>query len=129
MITPTELMYTKNDEWVRIEANTATIGVTDYAQDQLSDIVYVEILVVEDEKVNKGDSCASIESVKAAADVYVPVSGKIIAVNEDLEDTPELINSDPFGSAWMVKIEMSDPSELDELINSEGYLKLIEEKE
>lgn len=126
---PTDLKYTKNDEWVRVEANTATIGVTDYAQDQLSDIVYVEILVSEDEEVSKGDSCASIESVKAAADVYVPVSGKITAVNEDLADTPELINSDPYGGAWMVKIEISDPSELEELINSEGYLKLLEEKE
>jgi len=126
---PDELFYTENDEWVRVDANTATIGVTDYAQDQLSDIVYVEILVGEDEQVNKGDSCASIESVKAAADVYVPVSGKITAVNEDLADTPELINSDPYGSAWMVKIEFSDPAELDELLNHEGYLKLIEEKE
>jgi len=126
---PSDLKYTKNDEWLRIEGNLGTIGITDYAQDQLSDIVYVEVLVSEGETVNKGDSCATVESVKAAADVYMPVSGTITAVNDDLSDEPELINSDPYEAAWMIKIEISDPSEIDSLLDSDAYIKLIEERE
>ena len=103
---PTDMKYTENDEWIKFEGNTGTIGITDYAQEQLSDIVFVEIIAEQDETLQKGDACATVESVKAAADVYMPVSGKIIAVNdEDLPDTPELINTDPYGEAWMLKIE------------------------
>lgn len=126
---PTDLKYTENDEWIRVEGNIGTIGITDYAQDQLSDIVYVEVLVAEGESVSKGDSCATVESVKAAADVYMPVSGNIIAVNDDLADEPELINSEPYGAAWMVKVEISDSSELESLLDSDAYIKLIEERE
>ncbi|UCH60277.1 MAG: glycine cleavage system protein GcvH [Anaerolineales bacterium] len=126
---PTELKYTQNDEWIRIEGNVGTVGITDYAQDQLSDIVYVEIVVSEGEKVNQGDTCATVESVKAAADVYMPVSGVISAVNEELADTPENINSDPYGVAWMVKIELSDTSELDDLMDSGSYQQLVESKD
>ena len=126
---PTDIKFTEQDEWVRVEGNIAKMGISDFAQDQLSDIVFVEILVAEGEDVNKGDSCATIESVKAAADVYIPVSGLIVAVNEELADSPEVVNSDPYGEAWMVKIEMSDPSELEQLMNSETYTKFIEEKE
>ncbi len=126
---PADLKYTKNDEWIRIEANVGTIGVTDYAQDQLSDIVYVEIVVAEGEKVNQGDTCATVESVKAAADVYMPVSGVITAINEELPDTPENINSDPYGVAWLVKIQLSDSSELDNLLDSGSYQQLVESKE
>ena len=129
MNVPADLKFTEQDEWVRVEGNTASMGISDFAQDQLSDIVYVEILVSEGEDVSKGDSCATLESVKAAADVYIPVSGKIVAVNEDLADTPEVVNSDPYGDAWMVKIEMSDSGELDELMDAEAYTKAIEEKE
>lgn len=125
---PDQLKYTTNDEWIKIEGNVGTVGITDYAQEQLSDIVFVEIVVSVDDVVKKGDSCATVESVKAAADVYMPVSGKIIAVNEDLSATPEMINSDPYGGAWMVKVELSDPSEADNLLDAARYLKNIEEK-
>lgn len=126
---PNELKYTENDEWIRVEGSTGTIGITDYAQDQLSDIVYVEIVVSDGETVSQGDSCATIESVKAAADVYMPVSGTIIAVNDDLADAPETVNSDPFGDAWMVKVEISDSGELENLLDAEAYEKLLASKE
>lgn len=126
---PTDLKYTKNDEWVRVEGNIGTVGITDFAQDQLSDIVYVEIVVAEGDEVSQGDTCATVESVKAAADVYLPVSGVISAVNDSLPDSPETINSDPYGAAWMVKIELSDPAELERLLDSKGYQELIESKE
>jgi glycine cleavage system H protein len=118
---PTNLKYTENDEWLRIEGDTATMGITDYAQDQLSDIVFVEYLLDEGDEASKGDTCATVESVKAAADVYLPVSGEISAVNEELSDNPELINSDPFGDAWMYKIKLSDPSEANDLLDSGSY--------
>lgn len=125
---PSTLKYTSNDEWIKIEDNIGTVGITDYAQEQLSDIVFVEVIVSVGDEVSKGDSCATVESVKAAADVYMPVSGKIVEVNEDLSSTPELINSDPYGAAWMVKVELSNPTELDSLLDSDAYLKHIEEK-
>jgi len=118
---PTDLKYTKNDEWVRVVNNVGTVGITDYAQEQLSDIVYVEIVISEGDEVAKGDSCATLESVKAAADVYLPVSGKVVEVNENLPDSPEGVNTDPYGAAWMVKIELSNPSELDGLLDAAGY--------
>ena len=121
MKTPAELKYTNNDEWVRVEDNIATMGVTDYAQDQLSDVVFVEIVVLEGDKMDKGETCAVVESVKAAADVYLPVSGEITAINEALMDGPELINQDPFGEAWIIKIKMSNPDELNDLMDAETY--------
>ena len=124
---PTDLKYTENDEWVRVEGDTATTGITDYAQDQLSDIVFVEYLLDEGDQGNKGDTCATVESVKAAADVYLPVSGEIIAINEDLSDSPELINSDPYGGAWMYKIKLSDPSEVNDLLDVAAYQALAED--
>lgn len=126
---PSDLKYTANDEWIRIEGNIGTVGITDYAQDQLSDIVFVEVIVSVGESVKKGDSCATIESVKAAADVYMPASGKILEVNDSLPDTPEVVNNDPYGAAWMVKFEINDPSELDQLLDSTAYEKNIAEKE
>ena len=126
---PQDLKYTENDEWIKVEGNIGTIGITDHAQDQLSDIVYVEIVVNEDEEISQGDSCATIESVKAAADVYAPVSGKVIAINDDLPDTPELVNSDPYGEAWMLKVELSDPSELDRLMDAAAYEASIADAE
>ncbi len=126
---PENLKYTANDEWIKKEGNTGTVGITDYAQEQLSDVVFVEIVVSEGDIVQKGDTCASVESVKAAADVYMPVSGKVIAVNEALPEAPEQINSDPYGAAWMVKIELSDPSEYDQLMDATAYGKNIETKE
>jgi len=124
---PNDLKYTENDEWVRVEGDTATTGITDYAQDQLSDIVFVEYILDEGDQGNKGDTCATVESVKAAADVYLPVSGEIIAVNEDLSDSPELINSDPYGGAWMYKIKLSDPSEVNNLLDVAAYQALDED--
>ena len=121
MKTPAELKYTNNDEWVRVEDNIATMGVTDYAQDQLSDVVFVEIVVLEGDKMDIGETCAVVESVKAAADVYLPVSGEITAINEALMDGPELINQDPFGEAWIIKIKMSNPDELNDLMDAETY--------
>lgn len=125
---PKDLLYTNNDEWVRVEGDTGTVGITDYAQDQLSDVVYVEVVVSEGEVVTQGDTCATIESVKAAADVYMPVSGKIIATNEELADTPELVNSEPYGAAWLVKLELSDSSELEGLMDAAAYEKFTAEK-
>ena len=126
---PGDLKYTEQDEWARVEDDVVTIGISDFAQDQLSDIVYVEFLVAEGEQVSKGDACATIESVKAAADVYLSVSGEVVAVNEALADTPEVVNSDSYGEAWMVKIKMSDPGELEQLMDAASYTKAIEEKE
>ena len=124
MKTPADLKYTKNDEWVRVDEDQATIGITDYAQDQLSDVVFVEIVAFEGESLNQGETCAVVESVKAAADIYMPVSGEIAEINEVLADTPEMINEDPFGEAWLLKIKMSNPDELNELLDAEGYKNL-----
>jgi len=121
---PAELKYTTNDEWVRIAGEEVVIGITDYAQDQLSDIVFVEIVAFEGDELEQGATCAVVESVKAAADVYMPVSGEIIAVNEALMDAPELINADPFGKAWILKIKLSNPEELDELMDADTYKNL-----
>ncbi len=125
---PEDLKYSENDEWIRVNGNTGTIGITDFAQDQLSDVVFVEIIAEPDETLKQGDACATVESVKAAADVYMPVGGTITAINENLLDTPELVNSDPYGAAWMVKIEFTDPSQLDGLLGSETYQKQCEER-
>jgi len=125
---PSELKYTSNDEWIRAEGNTATVGITDFAQNQLSDIVYVEIVVAVGDEVKKGDACTTLESVKAAADVYLPASGVVVAINEALPDTPEKVNSDPYGEAWMVKIELSNPGELDELLDAAAYQQAAEAK-
>ena len=129
MSNPKELKFAKSDEWVKVEGQIATIGVTDFAQSQLSDIVYLEYLVDMDDEISKGDSCATLESVKAAADVSSLVSGKVVALNEDLLNEFESINSDPFGKAWMVKIEIKDMSELDDLMDADKYTKYCEERE
>jgi glycine cleavage system H protein len=128
MNVPSDLKYTSNDEWIRVEGKTGAVGITDFAQNQLSDIVYVEIVVAVGDEVKKGEACATLESVKAAADVYLPASGKVVAINEALPDTPEKVNSDPYGEAWMVKIELSNPGELSELLDAAAYIKAAEEK-
>lgn len=124
MKAPADLKYTKNDEWIRVEGDQAQVGITDYAQDQLSDVVFVEIVAFEGDELGQGETCAVVESVKAAADVYMPVSGKILEINEALMDTPEMINEDPFGEAWLVKIELTDPGEVDDLMDAETYKKM-----
>ena len=126
---PANLKYTEKDEWIRLETNTGFVGITDWAQNQLSDIVFVEVVVAVGDAVKKGEPCATIESVKAASDVYLPASGKVIAINESLPDQPETINSDPYGEAWIVKIELSDPAELKTLMDATGYEKYLETKE
>ncbi len=123
---PADLKYTKNDEWIRADG---TVGVTDYAQDQLSDVVFVEIVVSEGDEVAQGDIIATIESVKAAADVYAPVGGKVVAVNAALDDNPELVNEDPYGQAWLVKLEIADPAELEGLMDAAAYEAYCKERE
>ncbi|MFC4369151.1 glycine cleavage system protein GcvH [Citroniella saccharovorans] len=119
------LFYTKDHEWIKVEGNTFTIGLADYAQDHLGDIVYVELPEVDDE-LEAGDTVASIESVKAASDTFVPIAGKVVEVNEELDDDPALINQDPYG-AWIAKLE-SDDINTDELMNDEDYEKFLSEE-
>lgn len=123
-----DLKYTKTDEWVKSDGKIATIGITDFAQSQLSDIVFLEIVPSVGDAALKGKSCATIESVKAASDVNFPVSGKVTEINEALSQTPELINSDPFGAAWMIKVELSDPKELDSLMDAKAYEAFCQER-
>jgi len=125
---PSDLKYTESDEWVRLEGKVATVGVTDYAQDQLSDLVFFEITAAVGESVSKGQTIGAIESVKAAADLYSPVSGTLKEINESLASAPELVNSDPYGAGWMARVELSDPSELDGLMDSAAYQKHCEER-
>jgi len=126
---PAELKYTENDEWIRVEGSIGTTGITDFAQNALSDIVYLEATVSPGDELAQGDACAEVESVKAAAYVYMPVAGVITEINEALADTPETVNSDPYGEAWMVKFEITDPSELEGLMDAAAYQKHCEEQE
>jgi glycine cleavage system H protein len=118
--TPADLKYTKNDEWLRIEGDTGIIGLTDYAQEQLNDIVYVELPNV-GAAFKQGESFGVVESVKAASDVYVPVGGAVTEANGALEDEPELINTDPYGKAWLIKIKLTNPAEADSLMDAAAY--------
>ena len=120
--------YAESHEWVRVDGNEATVGVTDYAQQQLSDVVYVELPEIGD-AFEKGEVFATVESVKAAADVYMPLSGEITKVNEELEDAPQLVNEDPFGAAWFAKFTASDLSELKDLLDAEAYEEFVAEEE
>jgi glycine cleavage system H protein len=123
-----ECKYSEEHEWIRIEGDEGVVGITDYAQEQLSDIVYVELPEVGDTFV-RGDIFAVVESVKAASDVYIPVGGEVLEINEVLEDSPELVNQDPFGEAWFVRIAVADPDELDELIDAQAYKAFVESLE
>jgi len=129
MKTPENLKYAKTDEWVKLDGNVATIGISDYAQDQLSDIVFVEYNKDPGDTVIKDDTLATIESVKAAGDVNSPVSGKVIEVNEKLVDNPEFLNDDPYEKAWMLKVEISDMAEVEQLMSSDDYKKYCQERE
>jgi len=128
MLVPQELKYQKTDEWVKVENGIATIGITDFAQDSLSDVVFVEFAVDPDDEVSAGDSLATIESVKAAAEVVFPVSGKILEVNQVLTDTPELLNSEPYTGGWLAKVQISDESELDKLMNAAEYAAYCQDR-
>ncbi|WP_286240411.1 glycine cleavage system protein GcvH [Neptuniibacter halophilus] len=123
---PSELKYVASHEWIRVEGDgTVTIGVTDHAQDLLGDVVFVELPEVGSE-VATGDESGVVESVKAASDVYAPLSGEVVAINEELEDSPELVNSDPYGDGWFFKLKLSDSDELNELLDAEAYNDLCE---
>lgn len=123
---PKELKYSQDHEWVKIEGNKATIGITDFAQSQLGDVVFVELPAVGAE-VSTGSSFSVIESVKAVSDVYAPLSGKVIAINEVLADAPENVNQDAYGAGWIATLEISDESQFGELLNSDAYEKLLSE--
>ena len=120
MNTPTNLKYSKDHEWVKVDGNVATIGITDFAQSQLGDIVFVDIQT-EGEDLEAGEVFGAIEAVKTVADGLMPVSGKVIEVNAELEGAPESVNSDPYGAGWMIKVEMSNPAEYDELLDAAAY--------
>ncbi|HXR36862.1 MAG TPA: glycine cleavage system protein GcvH [Candidatus Binataceae bacterium] len=121
---PAGLKYSKEHEWVATEETVATIGITDYAQDQLGEIVYVELPAVGD-KISKDDAFGVVESVKAVSDIYAPVSGTVVEVNQELPESPEMINEDPYGDGWLVKVKVSDPSELDDLLDHDEYEELV----
>jgi len=124
MNVPAELKYTKDHEWLKVDGDVVTVGITDFAQNELGDIVYVEI-ETEGETLDKEEVFGSVEAVKTVSDLFMPVSGEIIEFNEDIEGTPESVNEDAYGKGWMVKIKMSDISELDDLLSAEEYQALI----
>lgn len=119
--------FTKTHEWIQVENSVGTVGITEYAQEKLGDVVYADLPEV-GKTVKKGEILLSLESVKAASDVYAPVSGKVVEVNTALEDKPEIVNKDAEGKGWLVKVEIIDPAELDDLLNEEDYKKLCEEE-
>lgn len=122
---PEELKYTKEHEWIRDNGDgTATVGITDFAQSELGDIVFVE-LEPEGSEFDQDEVFGTVEAVKTVSELFAPVSGEIVEVNSELEDDPELVNSDPYGHGWMVKIKLSNPAELDDLLSREEYLKLV----
>jgi len=124
MNTPTELKYTKDHEWIKVEGDTATIGITDYAQGELGDIVFVDVDTI-DEDLNEGDVFGSVEAVKTVSDLYLPVSGTVLEVNADLEDQPELLNTDPYGKGWIIKLKISDSADLSTLLSAEEYQEVV----
>jgi len=128
MNTPEDLRISKTDEWVKVDGNSAKIGISYFAQDQLSDIVYIEFNKEAGESIEKNQILVTIESVKAAADVKSPVSGKIIEVNESLSDTPETLNEDPYENGWLYKVELNDLSELDDLLDAKAYDEFCESR-
>ncbi|QOY36841.1 glycine cleavage system protein GcvH [Anaerobacillus isosaccharinicus] len=126
MSLPKELKYSEEHEWVKVEGNQVRIGITDFAQSELGDIVFVELPEVGDE-IQADEPFGSVESVKTVSELYAPLSGKVVAVNEDLDDSPELVNESPYEKAWMITIELSDESELEKLMTAEQYEAMIKE--
>ena len=120
-------LYQESHEWIRVEGNEALVGISDYAQSELNDVVYVELPEVGD-ALEKGDEFGSVESVKASSELYMPVSGEVIAINEALEDSPELVNQDAFGKGWMVRIRLMDTAELQDLLDVGDYQSLVEQQ-
>ena len=126
MSTPKELLYSKEHEWVKVEDGKATIGITDFAQAELGDIVFVELPEVGDE-ISKDQPFGSVESVKTVSELYAPISGKVVAINEELLDNPEYVNESPYGNAWMITIEVTNDAEVKELMDADAYSTLIEQ--
>ncbi|HKJ43613.1 MAG TPA: glycine cleavage system protein GcvH [Sunxiuqinia sp.] len=122
---PENLKYTKEHEWVRVERDVVYVGITDFAQGELGDIVFVEI-ETEGEELDNGDTFGTVEAVKTVSDLFMPVGGKVVEFNTELEDEPELVNKDPYGKGWMIKIEMSDAADLDDLMDAAAYQKMLE---
>ncbi|MEL6303461.1 MAG: glycine cleavage system protein GcvH [Bacteroidota bacterium] len=121
---PAELKYTKDHEWVKIEDDVAIVGITDFAQGELGDIVYVEVETV-DETLDKDEVFGTVEAVKTVSDLFLPLTGEIIEFNESLEDEPEKVNTDPYGEGWMIKVKISDPSQIEGLLDDAGYKALV----
>jgi glycine cleavage system H protein len=121
---PAELKYTKDHEWIQIEGNIATVGITAFAQGELGDIVYVDVDTLDD-TIEEGEIFGSVEAVKTVSDLFMPLSGEIIEFNEELEDEPELVNTDPYGKGWMIKIEISDTTQIESLLDAATYKDLI----
>ncbi|MEA4935701.1 MAG: glycine cleavage system protein GcvH [Paludibacter sp.] len=121
---PADLKYTKEHEWIRVEGDVAFIGITDYAQNELGEIVFIEVETVE-EKLASGDVFGTVEAVKTVSELFMPVGGEVLAFNEELETTPELVNDDPYGKGWMVKVSVDNPAELDQLLSANEYAALI----
>lgn len=124
MNVPDDLKYTTEHEWIRVEGEMIVVGITDFAQGELGDVVFVEI-ETEGETLSRGDIFGTIEAVKTVSDLYMPVDGEVVEVNPALEDTPEVVNSQPFGEGWMIKIKMADPAQLEDLVPAEEYRRLI----
>ena len=124
MSVPAELKYTIEHEWIRVEGDEIVVGVTEFAQGELGDVVFIEI-ETQGESLSKGETFGTIEAVKTVSDLYMPVDGEVLEVNSALEDTPELVNSEPFEGGWMIRVKMSDPSQLDDLMSAEAYGALI----
>jgi glycine cleavage system H protein len=121
---PEELKYTQDHEWVRVEGDTAVVGITDFAQKELGDIVFVDITTVGQE-LGKGDVFGSVEAVKTVSDLFLPVAGEVLEVNPDIEKSPELVNADPFGRGWMIRMKLTDPSDTEDLLTAETYKELV----
>tara|TARA_B000000565_G_scaffold224548_1_gene180151 strand:- start:291 stop:671 length:381 start_codon:yes stop_codon:yes gene_type:complete len=122
---PEELKYTEEHEWIRLEGNIATVGITDFAQSELGDIVYIEVDTL-DSEINSNDVFGTVEAVKTVSDLFMPVTGKVIEVNSLLEDAPEVVNDDPYGQGWIIKIEVTNPTDVETLMSSDNYRNLID---
>jgi len=122
---PAELKYTKDHEWIKIEGNVATVGITDFAQGELGDIVYVDVDTLDD-TVEEGEVFGSVEAVKTVSDLFMPLSGEVIEFNDTLEQDPELVNSDPYNKGWMIKIEFTDNTQLEDLLDAAAYESLVQ---
>lgn len=128
MTNPRDLKYTKEHEWARIEGNRVTVGITHYAQEALGDVVFVELPGVGD-KIIEGEGFGTVESVKSVSDLYAPVSGEVVEVNDNVLDSPETVNTDPYGAAWMIVVEIADPTEVDKLLSAEQYEEFLAEQD